>query len=355
MLFLENETEQVSLLKEKSLEDFLEFKKQLLQKRRLVDTNLKAAVQNFLQTMEDNGLERNDFSGGYLWDYFVKLSEGKTNIAFGSAWQNNIGEKPLYPTRVSTDTATTINGLTSNIISYFQETKDLFFKLALIENILKNIIPLSVINLVNQELEVIKAARNLLPISEFNFLINQEIKNQPAPFIYERLGEKYRHFFIDEFQDTSKLQWENLIPLIDNALSQHSNGIPGSLLLVGDAKQSIYRWRGGLPEQFMGLYDKENPFPASQKQVLSLGTNYRSCEEVIDFNNQFFTFISQYFATPEHQKLYKNDNNQGFNNKKDGYVKLEFIEKGNKLVSTETYSERVYQTIEEVLALNYSP
>ena len=124
-----------------------------------------------------------------------------------------------------------------------------------------------------------------MPISEFNSLIHQEIKNQPAPFIYERLGEKYRHFFIDEFQDTSKLQWQNLIPLIDNALSQSSEEIQGSLLLVGDAKQSIYRWRGGLPEQFMSLYGEENPFSASQKQVLSLGTNYRSREEVIGFNS----------------------------------------------------------------------
>lgn len=355
LLFLENEADQVSQLKEKSLEDFSEFKKQLLENRKIIDTELRAVAQTFLQTMEENGFERGDFSGGYLWDYFAKLSEGRKNVTFGTAWQNTMGEKPLYPKRVSASTAATIDRITPNIISWFQQTKDLFFKLALFENILKNITPLSVINLVNQELEVIKADRSLLPISEFNSLINQEIKNQPAPFIYERLGEKYRHFFIDEFQDTSKLQWENLIPLIDNALSQHSNEIPGSLLLVGDAKQSIYRWRGGLPEQFMGLYNEQNPFPASQKQVLSLGTNFRSREEVINFNNQFFTFISQYFATDAHQKLYENDNNQGFNATKDGYVKLEFIEKENKSISTETYAERVYQTIQEVLALNYSP
>ncbi len=125
--------------------------------------------------------------------------------------------------------------------------------------------------MVNQEIEAIKEEKNLLPISEFNSLINKEIKNQPAPFIYERLGEKYRNFFIDEFQDTSKLQWENLIPLIDNALSQQLEPNSGSLLLVGDAKQSIYRWRGGLPEQFMGLYGNENPFQR-EKNILALDT-----------------------------------------------------------------------------------
>jgi ATP-dependent exoDNAse (exonuclease V) beta subunit len=355
LLFLENEADHVSLLKEKSLEDFSEFKKQLLHKKRIFETSLKAEAQTCIRTLQENGVERTDISGGYLWDYFEKLSESRRNVAYGSAWQNTLGEKPLYPKRVSSHTAAIIDELTPSLINHFKETKNLFFKLSVIENILKNITPLSVINLVNQELDVIKTDRNLLPISEFNSLINQEIKNQPAPFIYERLGEKYRHFFIDEFQDTSKLQWENLIPLIDNALAQDNNDIRGSLLLVGDAKQSIYRWRGGLPEQFMGLYHKENPFPASTKQVLSLGTNFRSCEEVIDFNNQFFTFLSSYFATTAHQELYKNDNNQCFNNKKEGYVKLEFIEKDNKTISTETYSEKVFQSIEEVLALNYSP
>ena len=117
------------------------------------------------------------------------------------------------------------------------------------------------INLVNQEIEKIKEEQNMLPISEFNTLIHSEIKDQPAPFIYERLGEKYRHFFIDEFQDTSQLQWDNLTPLIDNALSQHYDGtVQGSLMLVGDAKQSIYRWRGGLPEQFISLYRGSSPF-----------------------------------------------------------------------------------------------
>jgi ATP-dependent exoDNAse (exonuclease V) beta subunit len=79
---------------------------------------------------------------------------------------------------------------------------------------------------------------------EFNAIIYREIQNQPA-FIYERL-ERYRHFFIDEFQDTSEMQWQNLIPLIDNALAgQDDYGEKGTLMIVGDPKQSIYRWRGG--------------------------------------------------------------------------------------------------------------
>jgi ATP-dependent exoDNAse (exonuclease V) beta subunit len=70
----------------------------------------------------------------------------------------------------------------------------------------------------SNELAKIQEEQNVLSISEFNAIIYREIQNQPAPFIYERL-ERYRHFFIDEFQDTSEMQWQNLIPLIDNALA----------------------------------------------------------------------------------------------------------------------------------------
>jgi ATP-dependent exoDNAse (exonuclease V) beta subunit len=107
---------------------------------------------------------------------------------------------------------------------------------------------------VSQNWHKIQEEQNILSISEFNAIIHNEIQNQPAPFIYERMGERYKHFFIDEFQDTSEMQWENLIPLIDNALSSEDlNQERGSLMIVGDPKQSIYRWRGGKAEQFIAL------------------------------------------------------------------------------------------------------
>ena len=126
-------------------------------------------------------------------------------------------------------------------------------------------------------------------ISEFNSIISKEIQNQPTPFIYERIGEKFKHYFIDEFQDTSVLQWENLIPLLDNSLSAEN----GTTMLVGDAKQAIYRWRGGKAEQFIDLFNKtKQPFHIEQK-VETLDDNYRSFKEIVDFNNGFFKFLSQ--------------------------------------------------------------
>ena len=113
--------------------------------------------------------------------------------------------------------------------------------------VLKNIIPLAVLNNINQELNDIKEDNNIRLNAEFNQIISDHIQDQPAPFIYERIGQKFMHFFIDEMQDTSVLQWENLIPLIGNSLAQENT----SLLLVGDAKQAIYRWRGGKASQFI--------------------------------------------------------------------------------------------------------
>ncbi|MDX5438228.1 MAG: UvrD-helicase domain-containing protein [Pontibacter sp.] len=142
-------------------------------------------------------------------------------------------------------------------------------------------------------------------ISEFNKRIIDIVLQEPVPFIYERLGEKYKHILIDEFQDTSVLQWNNLLPLVDNALaSGHFS------MVVGDAKQAIYRWRGGEMEQILHLYKKStNQLYENRRhgplireryesvdqalQPNNLSTNYRSRSEIIDFNNELFTFISQ--------------------------------------------------------------
>src|SRR5690606_17679450 len=142
-------------------------------------------------------------------------------------------------------------------------------------------------------------------------------------FIYERLGERYRNYFIDEFQDTSQLQWENLIPLIDHALtSQDENNELGSLTLVGDAKQSIYRWRGGKAEQFMDLCRDKNPFNLENKEVVVLPKNFRSTRTIVDFNNDFFQFTSDCFSKEEHRHLFKHTSFQDPASESGGYVNL---------------------------------
>ena len=349
IILSENDAPHLAKLKDKSLCDFLTFKKKLLAKKFVLTEKIKNIAPETLQLIDESGLQFDDFNASYLPKHFQNLASENFDINFAAKWQDSITEKPLYPKRVDVSIASIIDELAPVFSLNFEKTKQNVFEVFLFEAILKNITPLSVVNLVNQELETIKADRGILPISEFNALINNEIKNQPAPFIYERLGEKYRHFFIDEFQDTSLLQWQNLIPLIDNALAQQTmDEERGSLLLVGDAKQAIYRWRGGLPEQFISLYGAENPFSVSEKKVLNLETNYRSCDAIIDFNNAFFSFTASYFGNITHQELYKIGNHQKSTQKNGGYVKFEFIVPENKSEAHELYAEKVVENIENI-------
>ena len=121
--------------------------------------------------------------------------------------------------RVSDDVASIIEQIQPQLATAFNETKQAVFHFKFLKAFYKNVTPLSVLNAINNELIALKIDQNKMLISEFNSIISKEIKNQPTPFIYERIGEKFDHYFIDEFQDTSKMQWDNLIPLIDNSLS----------------------------------------------------------------------------------------------------------------------------------------
>ena len=121
--------------------------------------------------------------------------------------------------------------------------------------------------------------KNVLCIDDSNTILRDIIDGSDAPFVYEKLGVRFDHFLLDEFQDTSDVQWTNFSPLLHNSDSQG-----GENLIVGDVKQSIYRWRGS----DWKLLDEKIPaeFPLHEEQVLD--TNYRSLPTVVDFNNAFF-------------------------------------------------------------------
>lgn len=351
ILYKENELQALEVLKKKKLSDFITLKKELQEKKKQLEVRLVKVANDALTLIAESGLEHSDFSGAYFPKYLLKISSLNINVGFGTAWQESIGEKSMYPGRVlkeTPDIAEIIDELTPRFKEQFLETKELIQQILLHENSIKNLTPLSVINLVKNEIETIKEEQNILPISEFNTLINREIKNQPAPFIYERLGERYRHYFIDEFQDTSLYQWENLKPLIENTLTQQfENEEQGSLLLVGDTKQSIYRWRGGLPEQFLDLCTSVNPFPILKK-VENLPKNYRSCKEVVDFNNNFFTHISQLLTNESHQNLYLLGSKQQLEKDNGGYVNISFLSFDDTSQKHDVYGERVLKTISKL-------
>jgi ATP-dependent exoDNAse (exonuclease V) beta subunit len=151
------------------------------------------------------------------------------------------------------------------------------------------------------------------------------------------------------------MQWQNLIPLIDNALSgQDEYGDKGTLMIVGDPKQSIYRWRGGKAEQFIELSKDQNPFNNPDKKVTQLEYNYRSYSQIIEFNNSFFKQLANEFQHPDYKDLYENHSHQKVNSKTGGYVNISFLPETTEseevvVDKTEKYVQATLDTINQVL------
>ena len=345
LLVNENDIPFLELLKEKTLADFKQLKKTLILKMNESEKDIVEKAKNALTLIEESGLQFNDFTRSSLPKHFENLTNGKLDIKFDNNWQLDIENTAMYPSRVSQDIVSTIDAIKPQLISFFIETKALVFKYRFYKNAYKNLTPLSVLNAINGELDVIKEENNVLLISEFNKIIHNEIKDQPTPFIFERLGEKFKHYFIDEFQDTSELQWENLIPLIDNRMSSEI----GSAMIVGDAKQAIYRWRGGKPELFIGLVGNDNPFYVD-KSIHNLPVNYRSCKQIVNFNNSFFEHLSSFaFENETHQELYSLAKQEDYI-KEEGFVNIELLEFNEDDNRDERYPETVKHTIEATIA-----
>ena len=325
LILNENNREEVAQLHQKKIADFVAIKSKLLALSSEIQKQVVDLAENALQLINQNQIDLKSFSSGHFPNHLIGIKEGKFNPK-----NKTYHEFEDIKINKNAGDRAAIESIIPELLSLLDSIYKKIHKKDFYEAFLKNITPLSLLNTLSNKLAEIQKEKNVLSISEFNKLINDQIQNQPAPFIYERLGEKYKHFFIDEFQDTSVMQWQNLIPLIDNSLSSEDlDGERGSLLIVGDPKQSIYRWRGGKAEQFIALSKDENPFVSKDKKVASLGTNYRSYSEVIDFNNQFFSFLSHKFANDDYKDLYLNHSFQEKNDKKGGFVSLSFIPKTN--------------------------
>lgn len=347
---LAKETNQpfLEMLKDKDLSDFEALSSRIKSEVVVLNKSVHDFAATFIDLLEKNGIEDSDFNGRYCPNFFRKLGKLNFNVKFDAKWQINLAEDCLYPNRVDPEQKRRMDELQPEIVQLYQQAKDSLLKLQFLKALQKNLTPLSLLSAVQNEIAAIKEERSLVLISEFNSTIGKTVRDQPAPFIYERLGERYSHYFIDEFQDTSEMQWNNLIPLIDHSLiSEHPEGQHGSLTLVGDGKQSIYRWRGGKAEQFLDLCEDVYPFDIKQEMVV-LPKNFRSAGEIVAFNNSFFNFASGIFSNSRHRELFLNSSNQEYEDKSSGYVNISFIEAENAQEEMEIYPERILEIISEL-------
>lgn len=350
LLTSENHLNGVQKVSDKSLEDFKSLKEVLLKRKTSVETKIVSVSDSVLELISSRELEFSNFNGSYLPKHFQKLSHKNFSASFTSKWQEDLETSRLYPkTKTAEEVAQRIEAIQPELAKSFSITKQLVYQLKFITNFYKNITPLSVLNAINKELQDIKKERDVILISEFNSIVSSHLKHQPAPFIYERIGEKFKHYFIDEFQDTSVMQWENLVPLIENALSSENS----SVMLVGDAKQAIYRWRGGRAEQFINLSSGKNPFHIKNDKK-DLKDNYRSSKQIIQFNNDFFKYLSiLVFRNTTHRSLYSGASQNIINQDIGGFVDISFLNSQTDDLN-EAYGLKVMESISSCLDNGFS-
>jgi ATP-dependent exoDNAse (exonuclease V) beta subunit len=278
-----------------------------------------------------------------------KMSEGKSVVTTATIDKILSGEKSWNDAK-SLVKDNTIVGVYADAVARY---KSLCSKKLVFGTIEKDLYLYVLRNHIFELIREYIAETSQVHISEFNKRISDILGDCSVPFIYERIGEKYRHYFIDEFQDTSVLQWHNFLPLMENSLSFGKMN-----MIVGDAKQSIYRFRSGEVEQIINLpmiYKRpagefglrcEEQF-VSTAQKMSLGTNYRSSKNVIKFNNTFFRYAERFLNIKD---VY-NDAEQIYDPQKTGgFVSVEVFD--GDLKSAE-YKEKVKSSmLKQIIALH---
>ncbi|WP_299249033.1 exodeoxyribonuclease V subunit beta [uncultured Lacinutrix sp.] len=348
LLTKESDLEYVKTLNNKSLNDFSLLKTTLKETIKDIEKECMDIGEKALTLIENNNIPQNHFRYGDLPKHFIKLKNIKiSDLNFEGRLATDLENEKYYTAKATADTKQSIESIIEELKTLFYKSKTLPERYLLPIAIYKNLTPLSVLTVINKELIDIKTEENKMLISEFNAIISNEIKGQPTPFIYERMGEKFKHYFIDEFQDTSEMQWENLTPLVDSTLSgENIKSEKGTAMIVGDAKQAIYRWRGGKAEQFMELFNKTSkPFYIEQ-DVKNLGSNFRSFETIVNFNNALFKHISTHaLSKKDYANLYEQSHQEPSKDTK-GYVNLNFIDfQDEDTDKDEIYTQHVLNTI----------
>lgn len=255
------------------------------------------------------------------------------------------------------------------LLNELNATVDEFLLLKILR---KHLLALDLLRHLESNLKSIEREDQLTLLSTNNMRIAHVLKDNPAPFIYERISQKFDHFLIDEFQDTSVQQWHNFLPLISESLARGKRNI-----VVGDAKQSIYRWRGGEVEQFIALpkidgkgddqilAETEELLIRQVDEVQALNKNFRSKNEVIEFNNLLYEFFSTHNSTgtglPEKYRLVYANSKQGFVAEKNigGLIQLDCLNHKKLKLENKDFAEEsmriIEKNVESCLADGYGP
>ena len=248
---------------------------------------------SFFDTLEENGFSSEDLANKKrgIWSYFNKLRQGKTDDA---DLKNDTLGKCINAAEAWVKKGTAVDGnpvydcVKSVLIEILRDSEkerpQNAKNLKSAELTLKHLNQLRLLGSIDKKVREMNQEANRFLLSDTQTLLHSLIQDSDSPFIFEKIGTQLEHVMIDEFQDTSTVQWKNFKVLLEETMSHENAGN----LIVGDVKQSIYRWRSG---DWRLLNNIEQEFGTGGKtiEIKNLDTNYRSDRNIIDFNNAFFT------------------------------------------------------------------
>jgi ATP-dependent exoDNAse (exonuclease V) beta subunit len=334
LLQKENSEAYLNLLKKFEGHELEAFRKQFLDYVNYYKVTIKKEAQKALDLIRINNLSDLDFnyktSGPQ--NFFKKCIDNSVEFEtlqtgrFAEAVKSNkwAGKDSVHAV-VLEKISPELSAIGVVLIDFIAANYNYF---ALCDALSRQMVPLMLLKKIEEIGLEKKTDERLVFISEFNHKIFEVIHHEPTPFIYERLGERYQHYLLDEFQDTSSLQWQNILPLLDNSLS---NGWFN--LIVGDGKQSIYRWRNANVQQFAALPVIENhgQNPLIAERALSLDRNFkgkvldmnfRSLKNIVNFNNRLFGFLSEGLLINNYKTIYDEQAQKIKNTAETGYVTI---------------------------------
>jgi ATP-dependent helicase/nuclease subunit A len=311
---------------------FKNLKNQLWQAKNLFLASVSSPAQKALQLIEAKNWNAEDFSYGKqsgLLTFFTAFA-GEKNISKFSKGPGdrirNYFTKPVnWPGKKTPHGKEIVRLAEEQLVPCIEailEAYDSHYTAALsAEMVLKNLYVFGLITDIARKLKEFKDENNVMLLADAPKFLNGVIQDSDTPFIYEKVGSFYRNYLIDEFQDTSGMQWKNFQPLIMNSLDQGYRG-----LVVGDVKQAIYRWRGGdlnlLQKEIIGYVGEQ------RANVKELDTNFRSAKEIVQFNNELFASASAIISSATGKSIsLEAYNDVGQHAAKDtkGFVRISFV------------------------------
>lgn len=264
-------------------------KEELLKKKKLFEDDLIKIGKNFFLAIESTGLQPEELSGGKsrsVANFFKRLLNKEYGSLINATVEKCRNDPAAWSTKTSTkkdliiqQADTSFIPMMNQAIEYIEQHESEYYTA---KAVLKHLYTLGLITDLSQRLQEYKKEEEVILISDLPDFLSQIIDDTGSPFIYEKVGSRYHHYLIDEFQDTSDFQWNNFKPLLEESLSQGYENI-----IVGDAKQSIYGWRGGDPSLLMSGVQKDLPAHVDDGKRV----NWRSAKNVVSFNNTLFSAL----------------------------------------------------------------